>query len=60
MEEQNSNGKKEKRRKADLLIAAGLFLGFGIGFALGNIPAGILVGFGGGFTAYAIARFFEK
>ena len=60
MEEQKNNGRKEKKKKkGDMFIPAGMFLGFGIGFALGNIPAGILIGFGGGFAAYAISRFFE-
>ena len=59
MQEQKTNGKKGKKRKGDFFIPAGLFLGFGIGFALGNIPAGIFIGFGGGFAAYAISRFFE-
>jgi len=60
MEEQKTNGKNKKKRRGDIFIPAGLFLGFGIGFALGNIPAGILIGFGGGFTAFAISSFFEK
>jgi len=60
MEEQKIHEKREKKRKAELLVAAGLFLGFGIGFALGNPAAGILVGFGGGLAAYAVARLFEK
>ena len=47
MEEKKIKGKKEKKRRGDIFIPAGLFLGFGIGFA-------------GGFTAYAISRFFEK
>ncbi|MDD1672089.1 MAG: hypothetical protein LUO82_03705 [Methanomicrobiales archaeon] len=49
-----------KRGKGAIFIPAGLFLGFGIGFAVNNIPAGIFVGFGAGFAAYAISLFFEK
>jgi len=60
MKEQKNNGKKEKKRRGDIFIPAGLFLGFGIGFALNNIPAGIIIGFAGGFAAYAISCFFEK
>ncbi len=57
MEEEKIN---KKKRKGDIFIPAGLFLGFGIGFALNNIPAGIFVGFGVGFAAYAVSLFFEK
>lgn len=60
MEEQKIEGKKWKREKGTIFIPAGLFLGFGIGFAVNNIPAGIFVGFGAGFAAYAISLFFEK
>jgi len=60
MQEKETNVKKGKKRRGDIFIPAGLFLGFGIGFALGNIFAGILVGFGSGFAAYAISRFLEK
>ena len=37
-----------------LFIPAGLFLGFGIGFAFNNIPAGMFIGFGAGFLAFII------
>lgn len=30
-------------------IPAGLFIGLGVGFMIGNIPAGIFLGLGGGF-----------
>ncbi len=60
MTEQETNRKKEKKRRGDIFIPAGLFLGFGIGFASNNIPAGIFVGFAGGFAAFAVCRFFEK
>jgi len=60
MTEQETNPEKEKKTRGGIFIPAGLFLGFGIGFALNNIPAGIFVGFAGGFAAFAISRFFEK
>ena len=60
MEEQKIERRKWKKEKGALFIPAGLFLGFGIGFAVNNIPAGLFIGFGAGFTAYAISLFFEK
>ncbi len=60
MTEQETNQKKEKKRRGDIFIPAGLFLGFGTGFASNNIPAGIFVGFGVGFAAFAVSRYFEK
>ena len=60
MEEQKFGGKRWKKEKGGIFIPAGLFLGFGIGFAMNNIPAGIFIGFGAGFFAYAISLFFEK
>jgi len=60
MEEQKIKGKKWKKEKGAIFIPAGLFLGFGIGFAVNNIPAGLFIGFGVGFTTYAISLFFEK
>lgn len=58
--------KKEIKRKGKkespgaLFIPAGIFLGFGFGFAFNNIPAGMFIGFGAGFVAFAIAEFFKK
>jgi len=60
MEEQKSEGKKWRKERGANFIPAGLFLGFGIGFAVDNIPAGLLIGFGAGFLAYAVSLFFEK
>lgn len=52
--------RKKKKEKGAIFIPAGLFLGFGIGFAVNNIPAGFFIGFGAGFAAYAISLFLEK
>lgn len=60
MEEQEIKEKKDKKGKGSIFIPAGLFLGFGIGFAVNNIPAGMFVGLGAGFAAFAISLFFEK
>jgi len=50
---------KSKHGKGALFIPAGLFLGFGIGFAFSNIPAGMFIGLGLGFAAFAISLFIE-
>ncbi len=39
-----------------LFIPAGLFIGMGIGWALGYLVQGLLVGLGAGFLGMAIAR----
>ena len=39
-----------------LLIPAGLFIGFSLGFIFGNLPAGISGGLGAGFLAFAILK----
>lgn len=51
--------KKKGENPGALFIPAGLFLGFGFGFAFGNIPAGMFIGFGLGFASWAIAEFFK-
>ncbi len=48
----------EKQKKqwgiTGVAIPAGLFIGMGIGFLIGNITAGIFLGLGGGFLAMLI------
>lgn len=39
-----------------MFMPAGLFIGMGIGWALGYLVQGLLIGMGGGFLAMAIAR----
>ena len=52
----NENGKSDKRWEiSGLFIPAGLFIGMGIGWALGYLVQGMLVGLGAGFFAMAIA-----
>jgi hypothetical protein len=43
-----------------LFIPAGLFIGMGIGWALGYLVQGLLVGLGAGFVGMAIARLFTR
>jgi hypothetical protein len=54
------NRENEKSKKgwetSGLFIPAGLFIGLGIGWALGYLVQGLLIGMGGGFLAMAIAR----
>ena len=49
---------KSKRRWeiSGLLIPAGLFIGMGVGWALGFLVQGLFIGLGAGFLAMAIAR----
>ena len=48
----------EKQKKqwgiTGVAIPAGLFIGMGIGFLIGNITAGIFLGLGGGFLVMLI------
>ncbi|HEY97418.1 MAG TPA: hypothetical protein G4O16_04480 [Dehalococcoidia bacterium] len=47
--------KKSKAKIAGgLLIPAGLFIGMGIGWALGYLVQGLLIGLGAGFLVYAV------
>ena len=51
----------EKTKKvwqiSGLFIPAGLFIGMGIGWAMGYLVQGLFIGLGAGFLAMAIARF---
>ena len=46
---------KRRWQSSGLFIPAGLFLGLGIGWALGYLVQGLLIGLGAGFVAMAIA-----
>ena len=43
---------KKKNNNSGVWIPAGLLIGIGIGFVLGNIPAWTLIGLGVGFIAF--------
>ncbi|MCD6599753.1 MAG: hypothetical protein J7L19_04215 [Dehalococcoidia bacterium] len=47
---------KKKREISGLFIPACLFIGMGIGWALGYFVQGLFIGLGIGFLAMAIAR----
>ena len=46
--------------RSGLFIPAGLFIGFGLGFAFGNLPAWMFGGLGVGFLLFALAKFKKK
>lgn len=56
--------KKEKTKAKDevsgLFIPAGLLIGIGVGFIMGQIPAGTLIGLGVGFLLMALTRLLRK
>jgi len=52
--------KKESKGIAGLFIPAGIFIGMGTGFLVGNVPAGMFIGLGAGFAAFAIAVLIKK
>jgi predicted histidine transporter YuiF (NhaC family) len=43
----------------NMLVPAGLFIGMGIGMAMGNAPAGIFIGLGAGFLFSTIIYMIE-
>ena len=47
---------KKRKGVTGLAIPAGLFIGMGVGFLIGNITAGVLLGMGVGFLLMIILR----
>jgi hypothetical protein len=47
---------KKHNDNAGLFIPAGLFLGLGFGFLVGNVVAWLLIGFGAGFVLMALSE----
>ncbi len=47
---------KKKWEVSGLFIPAGLFIGMGIGWALGYLVQGLFIGLGAGFLAMALTR----
>ncbi|MFC2073158.1 hypothetical protein ACFLUU_10820 [Chloroflexota bacterium] len=47
---------KNRKGVTGVAIPAGLFIGMGVGFLIGNITAGIFLGLGGGFLTMLIVR----
>ena len=51
-----TEGSKRQWANSGLFVSAGLFIGMGIGWALGHLVQGLLIGLGAGFPAMAIVR----
>jgi len=47
---------KNKWEVAGVCLPAGLFIGMGIGWALGNMVAGMFIGLGAGFLGMVLVR----
>lgn len=57
----NTQVKRNKRDdRSGLFVPAGLFLGMGFGFLLGNFLAFLLIGLGTGFLAMIVALYLTK
>jgi len=52
--------KEDRKSSGGLFIPAGIFLGMGVGFLVGNVPAGMFIGMGAGFVAFAITAVLAK
>ncbi len=53
--------KREKRKSmGGLFIPAGILIGMGLGFLLGNLVAYLFLGFGAGFLVWAIYEILRK
>ena len=55
MSTQSEQPQKQKG-VSGVAIPAGLFIGLGVGFLVGNIVAGLFIGLGGGFLVMLIVR----
>ena len=51
---------KRKRSAGAIFIPAGLFIGMGIGWALGYLVQGLFVGLGVGFLAFALIMVIKR
>lgn len=51
---------KKKSDRSGLFVPAGIFLGMGVGFLIGNLLAGLFIGLGSGFLAMALSKYIVK
>ncbi len=54
--DKNNDESGKRWDNSGLFIPAGLFIGLGVGWALGYLVQGLLIGLGVGFLAMAIVR----
>lgn len=53
----DETGKHDKKWEVSgLFVPAGLFIGMGIGWAMGHLVQGLLIGLGAGFLCMALVR----
>ena len=61
MSEKSKEPKKDKWKTAGgLFIPAGLFIGMGIGWAMGYLVQGLLIGLGGGFLLFGLTMLMAR
>ena len=59
-EEEKESRKSRAKTAGGLLIPAGLFIGMGIGWAMGHMVQGLFIGLGAGFLLYAAVIIFSR
>ena len=57
---EEEKARNKKWEAGGILIPAGLFIGMGIGWALGYLVQGIFVGLGAGFLGLALVALFKR
>ena len=57
---EEEKAKSKKREAGGLFIPAGLFIGMGIGWALGYLVQGTIVGLGAGFLAFGLIMVLKR
>ena len=60
MTEETRETRKRRREAGGYMIPAGLFIGMGIGWALGYMVQGMFIGMGAGFLAFALIILFKR
>jgi hypothetical protein len=59
-EEQKDKARNRRWEAGGVLIPAGLFIGMGIGWALGYLVQGMFIGLGAGFLGMALVYLFKR
>jgi hypothetical protein len=57
---EETTGKSKRREAGGLFIPAGLFIGMGIGWALGYLVQGMFIGLGVGFLGFALIMLVKR